>query len=37
MSSDDWRRHLGTAHAALAAARHRWDQRGVLTPGYEVF
>ncbi len=37
MSPDDWRRHLGPAHAPLAAARHRWDPRGVMTPGYEVF
>jgi len=36
MSPDDWRRHLGP-HADLAAARTRWDPRGVLTPGYEVF
>ena len=33
MSPDDWRRHLGPAHAGLAAARTRWDPLGVPHPG----
>ncbi|MET0507907.1 MAG: GNAT family N-acetyltransferase [Burkholderiaceae bacterium] len=37
MSGDDWRRHFGPAFAALDDARRRYDPKGLLTPGYELF
>lgn len=33
----DWRRHFGNAYPGLAAARRRYDPRGLLTPGQGVF
>lgn len=33
----DWRDHFGSAWPALAAARHRYDPAGILTPGQGIF
>jgi cytokinin dehydrogenase len=33
----DWRRHYGPQWPRLAAARHRYDPAGILTPGHYVF
>jgi FAD/FMN-containing dehydrogenase len=33
----DWRDHFGPAWPALAAARHRYDPAGILTPGPGIF
>ena len=33
----DWRQHFGPEFAALAAARHRYDPAGILTPGQGIF
>ncbi|MFC4496572.1 FAD-binding protein [Streptomyces ovatisporus] len=33
----DWRDHFGPAFPALAAARHRYDPSGILTPGQGIF
>jgi cytokinin dehydrogenase len=33
----DWRRHYGPQWPRLAAARHRYDPAGILTPGQGVF
>jgi cytokinin dehydrogenase len=33
----DWRQHFGPAWAFLAAARHRYDPAGILTPGQGIF
>ncbi len=34
---DDWRAHFGQAWPLLAGARHRYDPRGILTPGQGIF
>jgi cytokinin dehydrogenase len=33
----DWRQHFGPEFAFLAAARHRYDPAGILTPGQGIF
>jgi cytokinin dehydrogenase len=33
----DWRAHFGSAWPLLADARHRYDPRGILTPGQGIF
>jgi cytokinin dehydrogenase len=33
----DWRAHFGAAWPLLAGARHRYDPRGILTPGQGIF
>jgi cytokinin dehydrogenase len=33
----DWRAHFGPAWPLLADARHRYDPRGILTPGQGIF
>lgn len=33
----DWRAHFGSAWPFLAAARRRYDPRGILTPGQGIF
>ncbi|WP_329184493.1 FAD-binding protein [Actinacidiphila glaucinigra] len=33
----DWRVHFGSAWPALAAARRRYDPRGILVPGQAIF
>jgi cytokinin dehydrogenase len=33
----DWRAHFGSAWPLLAGARHRYDPRGILTPGQGIF
>jgi FAD/FMN-containing dehydrogenase len=37
MSRDDWTEHFGPRWPLLRDARRRYDPRGTLTPGYEVF
>ncbi len=36
-SRADWRTHFGSAWPALAAARRRYDPRGILVPGQGIF
>ncbi|WP_431961876.1 FAD-binding protein [Actinacidiphila sp. bgisy160] len=36
-SRADWRDHFGSAWPALAAARRRYDPRGILVPGQGIF
>lgn len=33
----DWRAHFGPDWPVLAAARQRYDPRGILTPGQGIF
>jgi hypothetical protein len=33
----DWRQHFGPEFALLAAARHRYDPAGILSPGQGIF
>jgi FAD/FMN-containing dehydrogenase len=33
----DWRAHFGPAWPLLVDARHRYDPRGILTPGQGIF
>lgn len=33
----DWRQHFGPQYPFLAAARHRYDPAGILTPGQGIF
>jgi cytokinin dehydrogenase len=33
----DWRAHFGPVYRLLADARHRYDPRGILTPGQGIF
>lgn len=37
MSHADWKDHFGPTWPLLQDARERYDPRGILTPGYEVF
>jgi cytokinin dehydrogenase len=37
MTSDDWLQHFGPQWPFLAAARHRYDPGGILTPGQGIF
>jgi cytokinin dehydrogenase len=37
MSPRDWQQHFGPQWPFLAAARHRYDPRGILTPGQGIF
>jgi FAD/FMN-containing dehydrogenase len=37
MTAADWRRHFGPRWRFLAAARRRYDPRGILTPGQGIF
>jgi cytokinin dehydrogenase len=37
MTPADWRAHFGAEWSFLAAARHRYDPGGVLTPGQGIF
>jgi FAD/FMN-containing dehydrogenase len=37
MSPGDWRQHYGPQWQLLAAAKHRYDPRGILTPGQGIF
>ncbi|PRX48194.1 FAD/FMN-containing dehydrogenase [Prauserella shujinwangii] len=37
MSAKDWETHFGAAWPELAAAKRRFDPRGILTPGQRVF
>jgi cytokinin dehydrogenase len=37
MTAGDWRQHFGPQWAFLAAARHRYDPAGILTPGQGIF
>ncbi|HZB52847.1 MAG TPA: FAD-binding protein [Reyranella sp.] len=37
MSSDDWRRHFGSAWHQLRDAKQTFDPGHILTPGYEIF
>jgi cytokinin dehydrogenase len=37
MSSDDWRRHFGSAWQRLYDAKQTFDPGHILTPGYEIF
>ena len=37
MTPHDWREHFGPEWPFLAAARHRYDPRGILTPGQGIF
>jgi FAD/FMN-containing dehydrogenase len=37
MTESDWRQHFGRQWEFLAAARHRYDPAGILTPGQGIF
>ena len=37
MTGADWRQHYGPRWPFLAAARHRYDPAGILTPGQGIF
>jgi FAD/FMN-containing dehydrogenase len=37
MTRSDWREHFGPQWPFLAAARHRYDPGGILTPGQGIF
>lgn len=37
MLRKDWRRHFGSAWKQLREAKHNFDPKDTLTPGYEVF
>jgi FAD/FMN-containing dehydrogenase len=37
MSPRDWQQHFGPQWPFLSAARHRYDPRGILTPGQGIF
>jgi cytokinin dehydrogenase len=37
MTTSDWRAHFGARWPFLAAARQRYDPRGILTPGQGIF